>query len=377
MRSRELTLHLIPATPSVFWSSCGHSIYFLQIFLTTEQLSVMLNPKNGGVRTINVLVTGSNGFIGGHLVEHLVGEGHTVHCFVRPESNIERLKNLDVHLVYGDCRDRESLCEAVRKKDYIFHLAGKIRAANWDAYYETNYTGTKNLIEACERVNPHLKRFIHISSIAAAGPSTKGKLKNEEEKCNPLNNYGKTKLLGEEAVQKYSRNIPYVIIRPPNIIGPRERELYTILKIMQKRIKPILGNGEKQTTFCCIQDLVRGIFLAAFSKKAVGKVYYITDGKTYSYREVSDIIAQELGVSKFIIPVPHHILVFIVLLLRIIGQVTKNAPFLTLRRLNHLRHMYMLYDGGKAQQELGFMPTVSLEQGIRCTIDWYRSNGLL
>ena len=129
--------------------------------------------------TMNALVTGGNGFIGSHLVEYLIDQGFTVYCLVRTGSNLQWLESLDIRFVYGDCRNRESLFEAVRGMDYVFHLAGKIRASDWDTYYHTNYTGTKNLIEVCEEINPDLERFVHVSSIAAAGPSATANLKHE------------------------------------------------------------------------------------------------------------------------------------------------------------------------------------------------------
>jgi nucleoside-diphosphate-sugar epimerase len=320
---------------------------------------------------MKALVTGGNGFIGSHLAEYLIDQGFTVYCLVRTGSNLQWLDSLDIRFVYGDCRNRESLSDAVRGMDYVFHLAGKIRASNWDTYYHANYIGTKNLIEVCEEINPDLKRFVHISSVAAAGSSTRAELKYEEDPCSPVNDYGRTKLLGEEAVRKISVKVPYVIIRPPNIYGPREKELNAIIQIVRNRIQPLFGNGEKQTTLCYVEDLVRAMLLAATSRESLGKTYYITDGKTYSYKQITDKIARALGVSNFIIPLPHCALIPIVSTMQLLLRFTKTESFLTVSRLRQIRHRYMLYSGEKAERELGFRPSISLEEGIRRSIDWY------
>ena len=330
-----------------------------------------------GNNSMRALVTGGNGFIGSHLVEYLIDQGFTVRCLVRRESNLAWLQSLDIQYVYGDCRNKESLPQAAQGMDYVFHLAGKIRASNWDTYYQTNYLGTKNLIEVCEEINPLLKRFVHVSSIAAAGPSVHGNLKREEVSCSPTNDYGRTKLLGEEAVRSISKKVPYVIVRPPNIYGPREKEFYSIVRIIQKRIQPLFGNGEKQTTLCYVDDLVRGMLLAATSKNSIGKTYYITDGNTYSYKEITDEIVKALGVFNFTIPLPHFALIPIVSIIQLASHISNAESFLTVSRLRHIRKNYFLYSGEKAERELRFTPSISLEEGIHRSIEWYKAGGMV
>jgi nucleoside-diphosphate-sugar epimerase len=326
---------------------------------------------------MKALVTGANGFIGSHLVEYLDEQGWEIRCLVRRQSNLRWIEHLNLSCVYGDCRDKASIEEAVQDQEVVFHLAGKIKASDYDTYFATNCTGTRNMVEACLEKNPNLKCFVHISSIAAAGPSERQELLNEDGPCKPYNDYGKTKLLGEKIVQEHGKHLPYVIIRPPNVYGPREQEVYSILKVIQKRLKPLLGTGEQQTTLCHVHDLVRGMVLAAASPEATGRVYYITDGTTHSYREIADLIARELGVAGFIVPLPHHLLLLVVMLMSVAGFLTKKPPFLTIERLREVRRTYLLFDGTRAEQDLGYRPKVNLEQGVRSTIDWYRQEGLL
>jgi nucleoside-diphosphate-sugar epimerase len=323
------------------------------------------------------LVTGANGFIGSHLVEYLHGNGWAVRCLVRRDSDLRWIEHLALTYTYGDLRDRASLEQAVQDREVVFHLAAQVRATDYDSFYNTNCMGTRNLVKACVGKNPNLKRFVHVSSMAVAGPSEKPELRNEDGPCNPYNDYGRTKLLGEEEVREHGKTIPCVIVRPPNVYGPREREVYSILKIVQKRLKPLFGTGERQTTLCHVYDLVRGMVLAATSPRAVGRTYYITDGTTHSYREIADLIARQLGVSGFLVPLPHQALLLIVMLMSVIGFLTGKPPFLTMERLREVRRTYLLFNGSRAERDLGYRPIVGLEEGIRNTIAWYRQNGLL
>jgi len=326
---------------------------------------------------VRALVTGSNGFVGSHLVEYLLTRDYQVSCLVRETSNLRWIDDLDVTLVYGDNRDRQSLDRAVRDHDYVFHLAGKIKAPDWNTYYEANYVGTRNLVEACIAHSSGLKRFIYISSISAAGPTATARVQTEEDECRPVSDYGRTKLLGEEAVAEHMSEIPCVIIRPPNILGPREENLYSVFKIIKRRILPLLGNGDKQTSICFVEDLVRGIEMAAVSEKTIGNTYYLTDGKTYSWREIADAVAQHLDVSSFLVPVPHPVLIAVASIMETAAFVTRTPPLISRKQLKELRDSYWIYDGSKAERDFRFAPRVDFEDGIKRSIDWYRERSWL
>jgi len=330
----------------------------------------------GRMDKMKTLVTGSNGFIGSHLVELLLEKRFEVFCLVRKSSNLRWIKNLGVNMVYGDIREKYSLYKAVKGMDYIFHLAGVIDSDNWETYYQTNYLGTRNLVQVCAEVNQELKRFVYVSSISASGPSKKGILKKEEDKCNPINNYGRSKLLGEKVVKECLGKLPWVIIRPPNVLGTREKEIYNVLKILKLRLKPLLGNGDHQTSICFVKDLVRAILIAALNENAAGKTYFITDGKTYSWREIADTMAREMGI-KFLIPIPYPILLSLALLMEALSLINRKTPAITVNRVVQMRKSYWIYDSSKANRELGFKSLIGFEDGIREIVNWYREKKMI
>jgi dihydroflavonol-4-reductase len=324
---------------------------------------------------VRALVTGGTGFIGSHLVEHLLSRGYEVSCLVRTTSNIEWIRGLPVRFIYGDCERKETLMEAVRGQDYIFHLAGRLKSLDWDSYYRTNCVGTRNIAEACVEFNPRVRRFVYVSSIAAAGPSERGRLKSEEDECAPVNDYGRTKLLGEEEVRSLRGKLPFVIVRPPNVLGSRQEELCAIFGIIRRRVKPLLGNGDNQLSIVFVQDLVRGIEMAATHGDTEGNTYFITDGKTYSWRRIADVVADKLGVSGFCIPIPHALLVLLASLTGAVARCKGEASFFNGKLVNHLRETYQTYDGSKAERDFGFRPSLDLEAGIGLAAEWYAARG--
>ncbi len=321
---------------------------------------------------MKVLVTGSTGFIGSRLVEFLIKDGHEVHCLIRPESDLKCLEGLDVRLIRCRYSDKTSLAQAVRDMEVIFHLAARIEAPNWDAYYTANTLSTKHLIEACAEYNPGLKRFVFVSSIAASGPPRRGEIKDECSQCLPVSPYGRSKLMAEEIVQNYAERIPIVIMRPANVLGARQKELVLILDLLKKRIMPMIGSKESKTSICFVEDLVRALAIAAVHEKAVGNTYFIADRSVYSWRHMLKLIAGELRVYPAVVRIPYPVLYAIALLSEGWASLFKTQALLTRDSLEATRKYEWIYRTEKIRNELGFKTLISFENGIRDIVDSYK-----
>ena len=316
-------------------------------------------------------VTGGTGFIGKYLIKELNNRGYNITCLVRKASKINGIDNLNgVNFVYGDITKPETYKDIIKDKDYVFHLAAIINSPSGEVYEKVNHYGTLKLAEICANAyknrNKKLKRFVYISSIAASGPAVKNHLKSEDEPCNPINEYGKTKLKGEIAVKNIlgEAGIPYTIIRPPNVIGAGERELEQAIKTIKSRIKPLLGNGDKQTSLIHVKDLVDAIITSAECKKTKNKIYFVTDGNEYSWRELANMIQKVLNI-KLIIPLPYYVLIIISMVAWVISKITGVGTTISPSRIIDVRKNYYIYDTSKFIKDTGFKIKYSIYNGIK------------
>jgi len=324
---------------------------------------------------MKALVTGSCGFIGSHLVEALIEKGYEVHSLVRKESNRRYLDRQKIAFREARYSDKASLCRAVEGMDLVFHLAAVIDAQDWETYFGVNTVGTKNLIEACAEADPGLKRFVYVSSIAASGPSERGIFKTEKDEPRPASLYGKSKLLAENCVLQYRHVLPVVIVRLPNVLGVREDKILSVLKLVKKRILPMLGNGEKQTSICFVQDAVQALILAAEKERACGETYFVTDDRAYSWREMIYFIARALEVGPLALKLPYWAMLGLAGVIEAIAKLTHQPPLVARYDIKASRKHYWLYDGRKIKADLGFQARIDFENGMKSIIRWYKEQG--
>jgi nucleoside-diphosphate-sugar epimerase len=319
--------------------------------------------------TARALVTGATGFIGSHLVDHLLDQGWDVACWCRPESRTERLEGRGVVLIRGKLDDHERLRRAVSGRDVIFHLAARIHSAPKELYEQVNHIFTRHLMDAAlGEAGDSLRRFVYVSSIAAAGPSQPGTLKTEEDESSPISHYGRTKLRGEEAVRmKGGERLPYTIIRPPNVYGPRQKETELVMRLIRRRIVPVLKSHEPVTTLVYVKDLVRGILRAAQAVEAENQVFYMTDGETYSWREVIFTLRDILLGGKAYVPLPEAVIELAACLTEGLKRTRLVRVFFGRRAWESMTRTPWLFSTEKARSLLGFTPEYSLEQGLRAT----------
>ncbi len=315
---------------------------------------------------MKALVTGATGFIGSHLCEELFKRGYEVTCLVRKTSNLNWIENLDLKLVSGDCTNVESLLDVFSDFDYIFHLAGLTKARSGDEYFCVNAKGTENLIKAVVERNPKLRRFVYLSTLAAAGPSINGSPIQEDLTPSPVSDYGRSKLEGEQAVLKYKDLIPVTILRPPAAYGPRDKDMLILFKMIKKGF--FFDLGKCYYSLLYVDDIVRGIILCAESKEAEGKIYFLSDDKIYTGKEIAMEISSALDVKAVPLKVPKFVMPFFAF----IGEKMNKQGIINRDRIKDFRHSHWICDAKKAKKEIGFIPKVGIKEGIKWTADWYR-----
>ena len=314
-------------------------------------------------------MTGGTGFIGSHLAEALLQRGVQVRCLVRKESDLKWLKGLPIEMTFGDCSDKASLREAVKDIDEIFHLAGITRAVKEKTYFEVNAFGTENLIDACLENNSRIQKFIYLSSQAAAGPCRKGDKKRESDQCEPISAYGQSKRRGEELALALAHEIPLVILRPPGVYGPRDKDFYTLFKLVSKRIKPCFSG---KVSLCYVQDVIQAILLAAESQTKSGEIFFLSDGTDYLMREIGDVFARTMGVTPLSIPIPKWLLFGIASFSEVLSTLSRRPSLISKGMAEQMVQKDWTCDITKAKTMLRFQPQFQLSQGAQLTYQWYK-----
>ena len=322
-----------------------------------------------------VLVTGANGFVGSHLADHLVAEGRRVRALVRRTSDLRYLP-YGVEIVFGDVTDVHSLPHALAGVSTVYHVAGLVATHRPADYFDVNEKGTRNLLGACLKAAPDLKRFVLVSSLAAAGPSPDGTPIRETEPPRPVSAYGRSKLAGERVVLECADHLPIAIARPPVVYGPRDSDVFTFFEMIAKRIAPAFPR-QKFYSVCHVRDLVRGIALVGESPAAVGRTWNLADPKAVSMDGLFRAIARALDSTPVRIPVPEPLLRLLA------GPADTILPALGVKArplADKVREMlpdYWIADTTAARRDLGFTTRVPLGAGIDETAAFYRSEGWL
>ena len=214
---------------------------------------------------MRVLVTGASGFLGSHVAEQLVSEGHEVRCLVRRSSKVEHLKELakragsvagaSLDLVDGAIDDAATLPDAVRGVDAVVHCAGVVKAKTWSDFLAVSERGAIDLAEAAIAHAPELRRFVHVSTAGVMGPSKKGEPHQPDGPTNPVTQYSKSKLAGEVALRAMADRLPLTVIRPPAIYGPRDQEILAFFQsIRRTRTAVQLGNSMQSVSLVFATD---------------------------------------------------------------------------------------------------------------------------
>lgn len=326
---------------------------------------------------MKALVTGATGFIGSHLVEALVQRGAQVRCLVRNKRHLGWVKDSPVEFVVGNCREKHSLKQGVKDVDQVFHFAGATTAVKEKTYFEVNALGTENLVRACIENNTRLKKFIYLSSQAAAGPCRSVGKKKESDPCEPVSPYGKSKLLGEELALSHSNELPLLILRPCAVYGPRDKGFYALFKCLSKSINPCFSDHEQHISMCYVQDLVRAILLAAETQTENGEIFFLSDGHDYRMEEIGDIFAQAMEISALKLRLPKQMLFGLAFFSECFSRVSGKPSILSRGKVEEMVQKNWLCDITKARALLGFDPRISLARGAELTVAWYKKENWL
>lgn len=324
---------------------------------------------------MRVLVTGGTGFLGSHLIDRLLEDPEAeVYALVRDPSRPRWLEGNDrVHLLAGDLLNVPPLPAGLA---CVCHMAGLTKTLRSSDYYTVNQEGTASLLLALEKQSGPL-RFVHMSSIAAGGPSTPGRAVREDDPPRPVSPYGESKLLAEAEALKYKDRFSIVILRAAAIYGPRDEDFLEYFRWMKRGILPLVGRRLKSVSLCSVQDAVRAISLASRAGLASGEIFNIADPRAYSWEDIGGTVAGILGKKLTHVHIPHWTAFLASAASEGIGRLGGGAHVLNLSKYKQMIPDGWVVDVRKAREGLGFETRFSLEEGLGQTIAWYLGRGLL
>jgi len=310
---------------------------------------------------MKVLVTGGAGFIGSHLVEALLTNGHTVSViddfnnFYDPQIKRENLQPVldDIRLHEIDIRDQKAVLDtfSAERPDAVAHLAARagVRPSIQcpELYIATNINGTFHLLEACKEYG--VERFVFASSSSVYGASGVIPFREDQVLTQTLSPYGFTKIAGEQLCSNYSYlyDIRVVCLRFFTVYGPRQRPDLAIYKFTDliHRGKPIdiYGDGTARRDFTYVEDIIQGVVASIQYDGAPFDIFNLGESETIKLRQVISEIETALGKKATINTLP---------------PVPGDMPA-------------TYADISKARKLLGYAPATRIQSGLRKFIEWY------
>ena len=336
---------------------------------------------------MKILITGASGFIGSFIVEEALNRGFDTWAAVRKRSSKAFLQDERIHFIELNLSSEAELKQQLKdiQFDYVVHAAGVTKCLHKEDFFRINTEGTKNLVRALLDLQMPLKRFVYISSLSIMGAIREEqpyKEIREQDKAMPNTAYGKSKLeaeqwlvsLNKELEKRNEKLLPYVILRPTGVYGPRERDYFMMAKSIQSHTDFAVGFKQQDITFVYVTDVVQAVFLA-MEKGQTGRCYFLSDGEVYQSSTFSDLIRKELGNPWWIrITAPLWLLRIITFCGEYMGHITGKVTALNNDKYNIMKQRNWRCDINPARQELGYDPQVKLEEGVRRSIAWYKKN---
>ncbi|HHS49826.1 MAG TPA: NAD(P)-dependent oxidoreductase [candidate division Zixibacteria bacterium] len=321
---------------------------------------------------MRVLVTGGTGFIGSHIVDRLISNGHEPLVAIRETSSLKWLPN-EVETIIAPMERLSPLEKILPNIDAVIHNAGVIRAKRKEDFYRVNLTATVDLAELCAKYAKNLRKFVFVSSQAAGRPGRDCDGVCESTEPAPITSYGHSKLEAERALKDFSELFPVAIIRPPVVYGPRDVSVLTYFKMVSKGFKVFPGDSGRQFSIVYVKDLARAI-VTAIEYSECFSLFFVNDGEVHTWRELADIIAEEMDRRTLTIQLPKAAFYPAAMIARGLSMATGDIPLLTMEKAREISGNWVC-DGSAICERMGFEPEFDLHRGIAETVRWYRDIG--
>jgi len=302
-----------------------------------------------------IALTGATGFIGRTLAQRLATTKCQIRGLVRPSSQVSPKVEIAIQWIEGDLGDPDSLRRLVNGVDAIVHCAGAVRGATQAHFNRVNVDGVARLVQAATEQH-QLPRFLLISSLAAREPH--------------VSPYAASKRQGEEALAAGAGDMAWAAFRPPAVYGPGDKELLPLFRWIGRGIAPILGGADARFSLLYVEDLAEAVVSWLDYGRGERQCFALHDGRPggYTWGEVIETVGRFYGKTPFRLQVPESILQLLARLNLTTARLLGYAPMLTPGKVRELRHHNWVCDNDALSHKIGWLPRISLEEGLRRTL---------
>jgi nucleoside-diphosphate-sugar epimerase len=303
-----------------------------------------------------IALTGATGFIGSTIARRLVTAGWKIKALTRATSDRSLLAGFNIHWVEGALENVDSLRRLVRGVEAVVHCAGAVRGATQDHFNRLNVEGVARLVHAAAKQHP-LPRFLLISSLAAREPE--------------LSFYASSKRQGEAVLAAQAGQMQWAAFRPPAVYGPGDKEMLPLLRWMARGLAFVPGSGNSRISMLYVDDLAEAVLKWLHDANFQKAVFELHDGQPngYSWQDVIDTVEHLMDKRVRCMRVPLIVLKALAGLNLKMAQVLGYAPMLTPGKLRELTYPDWVCDNTAITRETGWTPRVSLEEGLRRTLE--------
>lgn len=324
---------------------------------------------------MRVLVTGATGCLGRHLAIRLLLENYNVLVTGRNQNAGRELEQKGAHFQKAMLEDRESIIDLCHGQNIVFHCGAL--SSNWGKYedfYNANVIGTKNVIEGCKKAKA---RLIYVSSPSIYFNFSDA-LNIKETIPLPrkfVNHYVTTKRLSEKLIdQAHLEGIEVITIRPRGIFGPHDQSIIPrIVRLAKKGRMPLINNGENIIDVTYVENVVDALLLSAKASKAcLGKKYNISNNEPVPLKKLLEMLFEKMEMKVSFYHLPYHVAITLAFLMESYSELfQRKEPKLTRYSVGILSKSQTL-DISAAQKDLGYVPKVSIEDGLECYAKWWK-----